>query len=102
MMIMTRIINSRPPPPATPAITVLVLNDNPSTMLSNYSGNVDTIIIDMYIICFSNVYLLNDGRTAECCPNLVCNRKGPVKSNYHKGRGALSNYTILEILKLHP
>ena len=39
MMIMTRIINSRPLPPATPAITVLVLNDNPSTISSNYSGN---------------------------------------------------------------
>ena len=31
-MIMTRIINSRPLPPAMPAITVLALNDKPSTI----------------------------------------------------------------------
>lgn len=36
------------------------------------------------------MYLFNEGRTAECYTNSVCNRTEPVKSNDHKGREALS------------
>ena len=58
-IIMTRMINSRPPPPATPAITVLVLNDNPSTiyqvitveMISRSTSNNNRQVNNLFQLC---------------------------------------------------
>ena len=63
-MIMTRIINSRPPPPTTPAITVLVLNGNPSTiyqvitveMISRSTSNNNRQVNNLFQLCVFSIF----------------------------------------------